>query len=115
MRYQVTTPLTSHEALERALTHFGPRGLGLTITSQTLLGVIFQGGGGYVAVMVQPGSATTLELETREWDHAVRQFMIQVSKRRPWWRRWWRRKKPPSPSPPTFTILNNGQSSGRRK
>jgi hypothetical protein len=115
MRYQVTTPLMPREALERTVIYFGPGGLGLAVTSQTPLSVILQGGGGYVAVSVQPGGETTLELETREWDYAVRQFMVQVSRRQRWWQRWFRRKRPPTPStPPTFTILNNGQSSKRR-
>jgi len=45
--------------------------------------VIFQGGGGHVAVTAclskSPGKKTTVELETREWDYAVRQFMAQVA------------------------------------
>jgi hypothetical protein len=80
MRYQVTTVLTPHEVLEHAMAHFGPRGLGLAITSQTPLGLVFQGGGGYVAVMVQARTETILELETREWDYAVQQFMTHVSR-----------------------------------
>jgi hypothetical protein len=114
MRYQVTTALTPQEALAQALAHFGPGGLGLAVMSQTPLGLVLQGGGGYVAVVVQPGTETTLELETREWDYAVRQFMIRVSQRRRWWQRWFRRKRPPTSPPPTFTILNNGHSSHRR-
>src|SRR5262245_58140871 len=102
MRYQVTTPLTPREALERAIIYFGPHGLGLAVMSQTPAGVILQGGGGYVAVVVQPGNTTTLELETREWDYAVRQFMVQISRRQRWWQRWFRRQQPPTPpAPPT--------------
>lgn len=108
MRYQVTTALTPREALAHAMTHFGPGGLGLAVTSQTPLGLVFQGGGGYVAVTVQAGAETTLELETREWDYAVRQFMGQVSRRRRWWHQLLRRKRRAPPEPPTFTILNNG-------
>jgi len=50
MRYQVITALTPREALEQALTDFGPGGLGLQRTSQTNLTVVFQGGGGHIAV-----------------------------------------------------------------
>ncbi len=78
MRYQVTTPLTPREALEQALADFGPGGLGLQLTSQHNLDMVFQGGGGHIAVTAQPGAKTTLELETREWDYAVKQFMAQV-------------------------------------
>ena len=60
MRYQVTTPLTPREALEQALTDFGPGGLGLQLTSQTNLSLVFQGGGGHIAVTAQPGAQTTV-------------------------------------------------------
>ena len=83
MRYQVTTPLTPREALEQALADFGPSGLGLQITSQTNLSIVFQGGGGHITVTAAPGAKTTLELETREWDYAVKQFMARVQQRRP--------------------------------
>jgi hypothetical protein len=78
LRYEVTTKLTPQEALARAITYFGPGGQGLEITSQGNLSLVFQGGGGYVAITAQPGDKTTLELETREWDYAVRQFMAEV-------------------------------------
>src|SRR2546428_13159530 len=85
MRYQVTTPLTPREALELALADFGPGGLGLQLTSQHNLDMVFQGGGGHIAVTAQPGAKTTLELETREWDYAVKQFMGRVQRRRALW------------------------------
>ena len=66
MRYQTTTELTPRQALEQALADFGPGGVGLQITSQSNLGLVFQGGGGHIAVTAQPGAETTLELETRE-------------------------------------------------
>jgi hypothetical protein len=106
MRYQVTTPLTPREALEQALADFGPGGLGLQLTSQTNLSLVFQGGGGHIAVTAEPGAQTTLELETREWDYGVQQFMARVQRRRPWWQRWWRRKKPSTSRPASFTVLN---------
>jgi hypothetical protein len=107
MRYQVTTHLPAPEALGRAIGYFGPGGLGLAVISQTPHAVIFQGRGGYVAVTARTGAATTLELETREWDLAVRKFMGKISRRRYWlWRLWYRKKRPPSP--PSFTMLNNG-------
>jgi hypothetical protein len=107
MRYQVTTPLTPREALEQALADFGPGGLGLQLTSQTNLNVVFQGGGGHIAVTAQPGAETTLELETREWDYAVKQFMARVQRHRPWWQRWWRRKRPSTSRPASFTVLDH--------
>jgi len=83
MRYEVTTRLTPEEALQHAIVHFGPQGTGLEIMDQNDACVIFQGGGGHVAVTAclskSPGKKTTVELETREWDYAVRQFMTQVA------------------------------------
>ena len=108
MRYQVNTELTPSEALQRALTHFGPGGVGLHVVSQTVFGIVFQGGGGYVAITVQPGQEkTVLECETREWDYPVRQLMAQVSRLRPWWRLWRRRQLRVATPTPTFTVLNN--------
>ena len=118
VRYQVSTVQTPQEVLERAMQHFGPQGAGLQVTSQNLLGVVFQGGGGHVAVTLQPGAEeTVVELETREWDFPVQQFMAQIHRRRRWWQRWWPRRRsgagagagagktPRAPSP--FHILDN--------
>ena len=106
MRYQVTTTYTPREALEQALADFGPGGLGLQLTSQQNLGVVFEGGGGHIAVTAQPGAKTTLEIETREWDYAVQQFMARVQRGRPWWQRWWRRTQSGTSRPASFTVLN---------
>src|SRR5213595_2870158 len=105
MHYQTTTELTPRQALDQALADFGPGGVGLQITSQSNLGLVFQGGGGHIAVTAQPGTETTLELETREWDYAVEQFMARVHRRRSWWQRLWRRKRSRPSQPPSFTIL----------
>ncbi len=108
MRYQVSTTLMPPAVLEQAIAHFGPQGAGLQVTAHNKLGIVFQGGGGHVALTIQPGTEeSVLELETREWDFPVRQFMTHVSRRPPWWQRWWRRKQRPAPAPASFTILNN--------
>lgn len=82
MRYEVTTKLSPQEALQRAIQHFGPGGVGLEIADQNEACLVFQGGGGHVAVTACAENTskknTRLELETREWDYAVRQFMTQV-------------------------------------
>ena len=46
-----------------------------------------QGGGEHIAVTAEPGAKTTLDIETREWDSGVQQFMARVQRRRPWWQR----------------------------
>jgi hypothetical protein len=82
MRYEVKTNLTPAEALQRAIEHFGPQGVGLEIADQNEAYLIFQGGGGHVAVTAcsQDNSKdkTRVELETREWDYAVRKFMADM-------------------------------------
>ena len=80
MRYEVTTKLSPQEAIAYAKDYFGPQGVGLEVTNEEGMCLILQGGGGHVAVTACPGEKkTTLELETREWDYPVRQFMTQVS------------------------------------
>jgi len=122
MRYEVTTSWTPEEVIEYAVNYFGPGSTGLEVTSQTSQGVVLQGGGGYVAIQIQPAARTTVDIETREWDYPVHQFMAHIGRRR-WWSNWWRRrtkgqsKTPTSnvPAPvsenssekPIFTILNN--------
>jgi hypothetical protein len=114
MRYEVTTSLTPEEVIEDALHYFGPGSTGLTLTSQTSQGVVFQGGGGHVAIQVQQGVPTTVDLETREWDYPVRQFMARISRRRGWSNWWQRWSKPPAPKgrtpeqeKPIFKILDH--------
>jgi hypothetical protein len=107
MRYQTTTVLTPRQALEQTLAAFGPGGVGLQITSQSNLSLVFQGGGGHIAVTAQPGAETTLALETREWDNAVEQFMARVHRRRSWWQRWRRRQQPGTSRPASFTVLDH--------
>jgi hypothetical protein len=119
MRYEVTTSLTPEEVIEDAIAYFGPGSTGLEVSSRTVQGVVLQGGGGYVAVRVQPGDKTTVDIETREWDYPVHQFMARISRRR-WWSNWWRRRSKPStpkasvPEPeldkPLFNILNNRET-----
>jgi hypothetical protein len=114
MRYEVVTGLTPCEVFEHAIGHFGPRGEGLRLASQTSQSLVFQGGGGDVVITVKPGPQTLLELETHAWDDAVQQFMAQVGRRR-WWSRWWRRRKPALSLPLRFNTLHTaGESSEYR-
>lgn len=107
MRYEVVTDLTPQQALEQAIATFGPRGLGLTLQTQRNLSLVFQGGGGHIAITAHPGTPNRLELETREWDYAVQQFMAQVYQRHGWWQRLWRRKRSAPSRPASLTILSD--------
>jgi hypothetical protein len=89
MRHKVRTAMTSQEALEQAKIYFGPGGQGLAIVSQGRHALRLRSkNGGHVDIAVKRGFATTLELETRAWDEAVRQFIAQLPRPRPWWQRW---------------------------
>lgn len=96
-RYAVKTVLTSQEAMEKAQAYFGPGGKGLTITSQYKRALRFEGGNGFVALTVKANSPTLLEIETREWEKAVDQFIAQLPQQRPWWARWWCRRAATKP------------------
>ncbi len=85
MWYAVTTGLTPHEALQQATAYFGRGGVGLHAIAQTPQRLVFQGGGGHVAIRGQPSATTTLALEARGWDIAGQRFMGQVSHRPRWW------------------------------
>jgi hypothetical protein len=79
MRYQVTTKLSPHEAMQRAIAHFGAEGLGLQLVDQNDACVTFEGGGGHVSILTcAEDKKTSLDVETREWDYAVRQFIERV-------------------------------------
>jgi len=80
MRYEVITSMAPQEAIAYAKKYFGPQGVGLEVTEEQEGSVFLQGGGGHIAVVACPRAKhTTLELETREWDYPVRQFMQEIS------------------------------------
>jgi hypothetical protein len=77
--YSVETKLSPEEAIEKATTYFGGGGLGLDAVEQNPCCISFEGGGGYVTVTATEGEKrTTIELETREWDYQVKQFMREI-------------------------------------
>lgn len=74
MRYETTTKLAPDEALATAERFFaGAFGLAVRTRGPQMIG--FAGGGGHVTISVVGEHPTTLELETREWDAAVMEFM----------------------------------------
>ena len=78
-RYSVETKLSPEKAVEVATAYFGDGGLGLEAVEKNPCCVYFEGGGGHVYVTAFTGDkGTTVELETREWDYHVKQFMHEV-------------------------------------
>ncbi|OGO17894.1 MAG: hypothetical protein A2Z14_14175 [Chloroflexi bacterium RBG_16_48_8] len=76
--YMVTTKLSPEKAIEKAVAYFGEKGLGLEITGRGDNCVSFTGGGGHIDIITCSGKKTEVELETREWDHQVRDFMNKI-------------------------------------
>ena len=78
-RYSIKTKLGAEEAIKRAMAYFGEGGLGLDAVEQNPCCVSFTGGGGHVTVTAVKGEKkTTVELETREWDYQVKEFMGKI-------------------------------------
>ncbi|MCI0580878.1 MAG: hypothetical protein L0332_04310 [Chloroflexi bacterium] len=70
---------TLEEVIQAAIAFFGPGGVGLAIKEQTAGSVWFEGGGGHVIVQAQPKDAVTeVDIETREWEYPVRQFLEKI-------------------------------------
>jgi hypothetical protein len=77
MRYETTTTLAQEAALAAAEQFFGGE-FGLTVRQRGSQVIRFEGAGGYVLVSLTGERPTTLELETREWDRQVTQFMERL-------------------------------------
>jgi len=64
---------------QRPLAYFRDR-LGLSVTNDEENALCLEGGGGYVTILVCPGDKTSIEIETREWDNAVTDFLTKIHK-----------------------------------
>ncbi len=73
------TKLTPEEAVKRAVEFFGPGGYGLTVKEQNPDCAYFEGGGGGVDVTAcAEGKGASVELESREWDYQVKEFIAKI-------------------------------------
>ena len=76
--YSVYTRLSSEDALKEAVAYFGGE-LGLELANENACCVSFVGGGGHITVTARSEEKrTVVDLETREWDYHVKQFMRRV-------------------------------------
>jgi len=76
--YSVYTKLSPEEALKKAVAYFGGE-LGLELVDENACCVSFVGGGGHITVTARSEEKrTVVDLETREWDYHVKQFMRRV-------------------------------------
>jgi len=73
------TKLSPEEAVKRAVEFFGPGGYGLEVKNQTPDCAYFEGGGGGVNVTAcTEEKGTSVELESREWDYQVKEFIRKI-------------------------------------
>jgi hypothetical protein len=78
-RYSVETRQSPEEAIKKAIGYFGEGGLGLQVDEQGPCCVYFEGGGGFIRATASKGKKRTeVELESREWDYQVKQFMQEI-------------------------------------
>jgi hypothetical protein len=78
-RYGKESKLSPDKVLEKALEFFGPDGLGLEVKEEVEGCATFEGGGGHVFVSAcEKGKGSEVDLETREWDYQVKQFMGKI-------------------------------------
>jgi hypothetical protein len=88
VRYEVQTYMSPQEVIEMAISFFGVA-LDLELQGQGFGSLHFVGGGGHVALTMRDEDPVSVELETREWDAQVEEFMARIARRR-WWRRLWK-------------------------
>jgi hypothetical protein len=78
-RYGKESKQSPAQVMKKALEFFGPGGLGLEIKEEGEGCASFEGGGGHVFVQVcEKGRGSEVDLETREWDYQVKQFMGKI-------------------------------------
>ena len=79
LKIATNTKLSPEEAIKRAVEFFGPNGYGMNVKEQNPDCVSFEGGGGGIDVSacVDEGK-TSVELESREWDYQVKEFITKI-------------------------------------
>ncbi len=79
LKIATKTKLSPEEAIKRAVDVFGPGGQGLEVKNQTPDCAYFEGGGGGVNVTAcTEEKGTSVELESREWDYQVKEFIRKI-------------------------------------
>jgi len=79
LKIATKTKLRPEEAIKRAVEFFGPAGYGLKVIEQSTDCASFEGSGGGVQVTAcVEGKQTSVELESREWDYQVKEFIGKI-------------------------------------
>lgn len=77
-KYGTKTKLKTSDVIKKAINFFGEGGLGLEITDMDNDRVCLKGAGGFVTVIACPNDEAEVDIETREWDHQVKEFMREL-------------------------------------
>jgi hypothetical protein len=78
-RYGKESNQKPEDIIEKARTFFGPGGVGLEITDEGQCCITFEGGGGHVRIdAASKGKGSDVDIETREWDYQVKEFLRKI-------------------------------------
>lgn len=79
LRITKKTMLDREKIIDRASKYFGKDGEGLDEMEKNLCCISFEGGGGYVTMLVaDEGKRRMVDVETREHEYWVKRFMERV-------------------------------------
>ena len=78
LKIATKTKLSPEEAIKRAAEFFGPEGYGLEIKNQTADCAYFEGSGGVNVTACTEEKGSSVELESREWDYQVKEFIRKI-------------------------------------
>jgi hypothetical protein len=79
LRISTKTKLSPEKAIERAVEFFGPGGYGMEVKEEASNCAYFEGGGGGVQVSAcVEEKMTSVDLESREWDYQVKEFISKI-------------------------------------
>ncbi len=79
LKLNIRTRRSPADVVKKALDFFGPGGYGLKVTQQGDTCVSFEGGGGHITVIAcTDNEGASVDLETGEWEHQVREFARKI-------------------------------------
>lgn len=78
-RYGKSSSWKPQDIVRKAVAFFGPGGAGLDVKEEGPCCAHFEGGGGHVSLDIREGeTGSEIDLETREWDYQVKEFMKRI-------------------------------------
>jgi hypothetical protein len=79
LKLNVRTKRSPADVVKKAVEFFGPGGYGLKVTQQSDTRISFEGGGGDITVIAcVDNEAASVDIETGEWEHQVREFARKI-------------------------------------